>query len=244
MGKFKPMTRHGYAKMYGLTGIMQDETDGDGNDDQEAVAANQALVEGHQANNYDMRRTHEMLQDDDFRRKMKEEGFKGVDKMVKNNMPHSGMLNALAKWGKKIGTHNGKGDFDLRDLGATFKSFTNEHRKYSDDRYQGMIDESLEDMEPKVKSADEQQKEAEELSPELEADENIVREFDSGLGIPSPYGNDEDEAADEARAEQGAYVQMGDANKVGTPEGARKAHKFLVDWKTKYDFSGKKKKTT
>ena len=242
MGKYKPMDNYQYADMYGLN--MKDRYDDEGNlnDNDEA---NKAMIRGHQANNYDMRRTHEMLQDDGFRRRMKEEGFKGVDRMVKDNLPSSAMLTALSDWGGKIGTHNNKGTFDIRDLGATYKSFVNENRKYTDDKMQGMIDDSLKGMEPpKAKSADDQQSEAEELSPELQADENVVREFDSGLGIPSPYGNSDDDAADEARAEQGAYPQMGEANAVGTPEGSRKAHSFLADWKKQYDFSGKTSKTT
>ena len=239
MGKYKPMNDYQYADMYGLN--MKDIYDDEGNDSQDAIAANQAMISGHQANNYDMRRTHEMLQDDGFRRHMKEQGFSGVDRMVKDNMPSSAMLTALNSWGKKIGTHNGKGQFDTRDLGATFKSFSKENREYGDNKIQGMIDKSMEGMKPgEAKSADEQQSEAEELSPELQADENVVREFDHGLGIPSPYGNDKAEAADEVRAEEGAYPQMTEANSVATPEGSKKAHSFLADWKTKYDFSGKK----
>ena len=238
MGKYKAMDNHRYADMYGMQ--MKDEYDDEGNlNDNEH--ANKAMIRGHQANNYDMRRAHEMLQDDGFRRHMKQEGFSGVDRMVKDNMPSTQMLSALNSWGKDIGTHNGKGSFDTRDLGATFKAFAGQNREYSDNKMQGMIDSSLEGMKPAAESADMQQAQAEEtLSPELEADENVVREFDSGLGIPSPYGNNSDDSADEARAEQGAYPQMTEANSVATPEGSKKAHSFLSDWKTKYDFSGKK----
>ena len=159
MGKYKAMDDRRYADMYGMQ--MKDEYDDEGNlNDNEH--ANKAMVRGHQANNYDMRRAHEMLQDDGFRRHMKQEGFKGVDRMVKDNMPHSGMINALADYGKQIGTHNGKGDFDTRDLGATFKAFSKENSSHHNDRMETMMDDrmsslkkSLQDSARDTKPADE-----------------------------------------------------------------------------------------
>ena len=91
MGKYKPMNNHQYADMYGIQ--MKDEYDDEGNrNDNDNV--NKDMIYGHQVNNYDMRRAHEMLQDDGFRRHMKQEGFKGVDRMVKDNLPSSAMLTA------------------------------------------------------------------------------------------------------------------------------------------------------
>ena len=170
MGKHKPMNDFQYAKMYGIGGPDMSGTgrpgnwyDDEGNDDQEAQAKFKAEIRGHQANNYDMRRTHEMLQDDDFRRHMKQQGFKGVDRMVKrDNMPSSAMLTALQDWGGKIGTHNNKGTFDTRDLGATFKSFAKEHSSHHNERMETMMDDrmaslkkSLQDSARDTKPADE-----------------------------------------------------------------------------------------
>ena len=72
MGKYKPMTNHQYADMYGIQ--MKDEYDDEGNrNDNDNI--NKDMIRGHQANNYDMRRAHEMLQDDGFRRHMKQQGL-------------------------------------------------------------------------------------------------------------------------------------------------------------------------
>ena len=133
--------------MYGIQ--MKDTYDDEGNlNDNEHD--NRAMIAGHQSNNYDMRRTHEMLQDDGFRRHMKQEGFKGVDRMVKDNMPSTKMLSALNSWGKDIGTHNGKGSFDTRDLGATFKSFANENSKFHNERVSTMMDDKMQGLKDKL----------------------------------------------------------------------------------------------
>ena len=180
MGKHKPMNDYQYADMYGLN--MKDRYDDEGNlNDNEHD--NRAMIAGHQANNYDMRRTHEMLQDDGFRRHMKAEGFKGVDRMVKDNMPSTKMLSALQSWGGDIGTHNNKGKFDTRDLGATFKSFANEHRDYTnqrmDDKYasQRSLDEMKDKLLNKDKSAD--TADVTETSPDLSQAQEEVNNYET-----------------------------------------------------------------
>lgn len=111
-----------YADKYGMT--LKDERDDEGNrNDNEHD--NLKAVLGHQANNYDMRRTHEMLQDEGFRDMLKEDGYKRVDKLAKQNMPSTEVLGLIEKYGKDKGTHNGKGTFDLRDQGASAKAFFN-----------------------------------------------------------------------------------------------------------------------
>ena len=54
---------------------MKDEYDDEGNrNDNDNI--NKDMIRGHQANNYDMRRAHEMLQDDGFRRHMKDQWYR------------------------------------------------------------------------------------------------------------------------------------------------------------------------
>lgn len=132
--KYNMMNDHQYADRYGMN--LKDEYDDEGNlNDNEHD--NRKAVLGHQANNYDMRRAHEMLQDNSFRDKLKDDGYKRVDKLASANMPSTEVLGLIEKYGKDNGTHNGKGYFDLRDQGASskafFKDYTDNFRKSLED---------------------------------------------------------------------------------------------------------------
>ena len=136
--KYNMMNDYQYADRYGIN--LKDEFDDEGNlNDNEHD--NRKTVLGHQANNYDMRRAHEMLQDESFREKLKEDGYKRVDKLAKQNMPSTEVLGLLEKYGKDKGQHNGKGYFDLRDQGASAKAFFGDYTEnFKKNLIEGMQD--------------------------------------------------------------------------------------------------------
>ena len=144
-GKYSNLADHQYADMYDLQ--MKDEYDDDGNrNDNDHL--NRAMIKNHQTQNYDLRRTHEMLQDDDFRRHMKDQGLKGIDRMVKReSLPGSALIMAMKDYGAKQGTHNNRGEFGVNDLAGSFRALATENQKFLQNRAEGMMDDKLKGME-------------------------------------------------------------------------------------------------
>ena len=142
--KYNMLNDGQYMEKYGLQytpeHTHEDDTDLDGRDEE----ARRRMVLGHQANNYDMRRAHEMLQDESFRDKLKEEGYKRLDKLAAQNMPSTEVLGLIEKYGKDKGTHNGKGYFDLRDQGASSRAFFKDYT----DNFRASLEDGKQDNDP------------------------------------------------------------------------------------------------
>ena len=142
--KYNMMNDGQYMEKYGLQytpeHTHEDDTELDGRDEEQRSA----MVAGHQANNYDMRRAHEMLQDESFRDKLKEDGYKRTDKLAAQNMPSTEVLGLIEKYGKDNGTHNGKGNFDLRDQGASSKAFFKDYT----DNFRKSLEEGKQENDP------------------------------------------------------------------------------------------------